>query len=843
MLFIPASIVAQPLVCPLVNADMTPTCIEACIICNIDGYTGTHESEVNGDLPNDFCTFFVHNAQWIAFQAASENLTIQLTVHDCEINVGLEMAIYQSLDCENFQMVSNCLGGMGGIVGEGESGIFQNTVPLVVGQYYYLAMDGGMGDNCDWTLNVLQGSTELAPLNPVDEIIGNDTFCTNIQETYSIIPAFGATSYKWYVDGILVDSSANTSFSYIFPLSGTYNICVAPSNVCSTAPPSCLTIRVGDNVFTEIKDTICQGEIYNFHGLELTTSGRYTEELNTINGCDSTIILELVVHPQIIDTFSTILCNGDTIFTFMHTITEAGSYIDTFNTNIRCSRLTVFIIKSALSFVETRSVDLCDGDTLFTQQHVITMAGTYIDSLSSIEKCDSLIKYEVKILETKINEIVISLCEGDPININGNIYTQDTSFRLNLLSSAGCDSIVNYNISFKPKTRDSLNIELCQDDVVMINSIEISEAGVYTDTLINAQGCDSILTIIASEQICMIDWKQWTDQIDCFGQNTGQISITVQNGKLPIICSIVNTINGITKTDSLFNFTDTITFLSLPSGPYNIRLTDQNGNDTLTIVNILERPKLSVLATISNFNGYGVSCHNYNDGFITLDINGGTPPYNLKWSTGSADTLLSDLYAGNYEGLITDSLSCIQNISYQLKEPDSLYLRLAISENDCEQNASLSLVNPNGGVPPYTLSINGTELGGDGNGITLQPGQYNIIVLDNNGCEITDDFSLENAIDCEVLIPNIFSPNGNGTNDYFSVFVSEKFSGSFQSLKIFDRWGNLLYSLNEFMPNENLWDGTFLGKTVEQGVYTYLIEYTIEEKGKKVISGDVTIVR
>jgi large repetitive protein len=204
---------------------------------------------------------------------------------------------------------------------------------------------------------------------------------------------------------------------------------------------------------------------------------------------------------------------------------------------------------------------------------------------------------------------------------------------------------------------------------------------------------------------------------------------------------------------------------------------------------------------------------------------------------------LSNLYAGKYEGQIADNLSCIQNISYQLKERDSLFLRLAITENDCVQNANLNLVNPNGGVPPYSISINGIPFGEEAEGITLQPGQYNVIVLDNNGCEITDDFSLENAIECDVIIPNIISPNSNSPNGYFSVFVSENFNGTFESLKIYDRWGNLVYILDEFMPNEKLWDGTFHGKAVEQGVYTYIIEYIVNEIGSKVISGDVTVIR
>ncbi|MFM2394131.1 MAG: hypothetical protein RLZZ546_2113, partial [Bacteroidota bacterium] len=587
---------------------------------------------------------------------------------------------------------------------------------------------------------------------------------------------------------------------------------------------------------------LCEGDTLFTNQHAITTSGTYIDSFTTAQGCDSLIVF-IVKTVGYSETKSIELCEGDALFTNQHVITKTGTYIDSFTTAQGCDSLIVFVVNSAVAYLETKSVELCKGDTLFTFQHVITLAGTYIDSLSSKEKCDSLIRYEVIILDTKTTKIEMIHCEGDPFIINGEIYTQDTSFNINLLSNSGCDSIVNYKLSFKPNTKASINIELCKDDVIIINSIEIDEAGVYTDTLINGQGCDSILTIIITEKICIIDWKLSTDAVDCFGQSTGKIFIKAQSGELPIVCQIENTKAGINRVDSLLNFSDSLTFNNLPSGTYNIQLKDKNGNESNRIANIGERPKLSVMATISNFNGYGVSCHNNNDGFITLAINGGTPPYQVKWTTGAADTLLSNLYAGKYEGLISDRLNCIQNISYQLKEPDSLYLRLAITENDCVQNANLSLVNPNGGVPPYIISINGKELGGEAQEITLQPGQYNILVLDNNGCEITDNFNLENAFDCNVIIPNIIYPNSNNNNSFFSVFVSDKFNGSFQSLKIYDRWGNMVYTLDEFTPNEKLWDGTFLGKTVEQGVYTYIVEYTINTVGRKVISGDVTVVR
>ena len=171
---------AQPIPCED-PVEMTPTCLEACIICDIDGFIGRHESSVAGEAPTDFCTFTVHNAQWIAFQAGSPNLSIQMAVSNCVTGFGLEMAIYEAIGCQDFKLKSNCFGGMTGTIQEGMSGTITTTDPLVIGQYYYLVMDGAGGDNCDWTLTVLDGSTQVDPLNTSGAIIGDFSTCTSLE--------------------------------------------------------------------------------------------------------------------------------------------------------------------------------------------------------------------------------------------------------------------------------------------------------------------------------------------------------------------------------------------------------------------------------------------------------------------------------------------------------------------------------------------------------------------------------------------------------------------------------------------------------------------------------------
>jgi hypothetical protein len=120
---------------------------------------------------------------------------------------------------------------------------------------------------------------------------------------------------------------------------------------------------------------------------------------------------------------------------------------------------------------------------------------------------------------------------------------------------------------------------------------------------------------------------------------------------------------------------------------------------------------------------------------------------------------------------------------------------LQISEASCGVSDRLISVYIDGGVPPYMQIVNGNILPDPAVVPVLEPGQYVINISDDNECRILEEFILNEAVECDIYIPNVFSPDGNGFNDFFGIFVSGDFSGSFQSLKIYDRWGNLVFRL------------------------------------------------
>ncbi|MFT5822844.1 MAG: gliding motility-associated-like protein [Crocinitomix sp.] len=89
-----------------------------------------------------------------------------------------------------------------------------------------------------------------------------------------------------------------------------------------------------------------------------------------------------------------------------------------------------------------------------------------------------------------------------------------------------------------------------------------------------------------------------------------------------------------------------------------------------------------------------------------------------------------------------------------------------------------------------------------------------------------------------IHVPNAFSPNGDGVNDELTLFVGDDVE--LLDFIIYDRWGNLLFRTSD---NLTLWDGTYKGKLLNTGVYTYYLQYSEDEVGQQVLTGNITLMQ
>jgi hypothetical protein len=121
-----------------------------------------------------------------------------------------------------------------------------------------------------------------------------------------------------------------------------------------------------------------------------------------------------------------------------------------------------------------------------------------------------------------------------------------------------------------------------------------------------------------------------------------------------------------------------------------------------------------------------------------------------------------------------------------------------------------------------------------------EPGIYWVAATTpGSNCQSID--SIEVRSNCYINIPNAFSPDGDGMNDYF--IPRELLSSGVTkfSMQLFNRWGEMIYSTEQL--DGRGWDGRYNGKPQPMGVYVYHIDATFLNGYRKVYTGNVTLVR
>ncbi|MDH3709592.1 MAG: PKD domain-containing protein [Cyclobacteriaceae bacterium] len=138
---------------------------------------------------------------------------------------------------------------------------------------------------------------------------------------------------------------------------------------------------------------------------------------------------------------------------------------------------------------------------------------------------------------------------------------------------------------------------------------------------------------------------------------------------------------------------------------------------------------------------------------------------------------------------------------------------------------------------------------GDGNTSTeFEPthryeraGEYDVTLIATNQYGCNDTLTIEKAVFADdggkFLIPNTFTPNGDGKND---VFVPEVFGVVNFHMEIYDRWGELLFVTDD---QNNGWDGYYKGRLSTQDVYVYKLKMKFLSGNSVVRTGDVTLLR
>jgi len=253
------------------------------------------------------------------------------------------------------------------------------------------------------------------------------------------------------------------------------------------------------------------------------------------------------------------------------------------------------------------------------------------------------------------------------------------------------------------------------------------QSGNYQVLVTDFNNCQKILNITINQPEPILVTNQ-LNNIKCNGNFDGKIDLTVIGGIEPYKYAWNN---GETTQD----------IYSLQSGNYNVLITDFNNcqknlNFELTQPDILE----------TNFISENIKCNGDLTGIINLNVIGGTQPYNFLWNTGQTIQNLQNISAGSYNVTISDLNNCLNELSFELTQPEPLITNHNSENITCNGgfNGKIDLTVI-GGIQPYNYEWNNGESTEDLN--NLYAGIYNLIITDFNNCKKTFEIELTQPLD------------------------------------------------------------------------------------------------
>jgi hypothetical protein len=274
---------------------------------------------------------------------------------------------------------------------------------------------------------------------------------------------------------------------------GTYYDTVQTAGGCDSIIT--LNLTVSPAFAGSTAQTICAGSSFVFGGIARTTSGAYTNTVQTASGCDSIVTLNLTVNPNSATSISRSICQGSSFVFGTQTLTTGGTYSDTVPNAAGCD--SVVTLNLTVNPVSATSISrsICQGSSFVFGTQTLTAAGTYYNTVPNVAGCDSVVTLNLTVNPVLTSSISRSICQGSSFVFGTQTLTTGGTYYDTVPNAAGCDSVVTLNLTVNPVSASSISSSICQGSSFVFGTQTLTSDGIYTDTVPNAAGCDSVVTL------------------------------------------------------------------------------------------------------------------------------------------------------------------------------------------------------------------------------------------------------------------------------------------------------------------------------------------------------------
>jgi len=629
----------------------------------------------------------------------------------------------------------------------------------------------------------------------------NGTPCKDSVRLAGVKTSITSIKYQWYKDGVAILGA--TAYDYVIPpdQEGTYQLRAFDGNDCELSNAFKYQL---DKAISFIDTILCEGQPINVAGNQIDKEGFYTIVAKRMNGCDSTIYLDLqyaksletfvdstvcigtvikigskefpdpgqyeillqssygcdslvnlkIVHVDFFESnFDTTICQGKFVIIENDTLSQTGSYIYNYMGMDGCDSMVTINLNIRSSDFIFDEHSICEGDTFYFRGIPYFLEGIYDYWDLNQFGCDSLTRLVIRINKNIVQTIDTTICAGDFLIIDNQQFDKSGNFMIPLTTNLGCDSIVQLNLTVLPSVLNSVDTIICETEVLQMWGRTFNQAGIYEFTQKDGAGCDEKFYLkldIEPAYIYQLDTTICQGNMVSYRGNsysqTGDYELKTPSA---IGCDSIFRLK--LQVAPISNISIDTIICSGEVLNFHDQVIDQSGSyifleksmyecDSTIEVNLIIAPPLVLNGQVTE-----IKCDGQSDGKIKLNLSGGLPPYKILWKHGVTDSLLDFLAPGEYMAQMADQLGCSTTQTFIIQKPECFCFDFVKDDLFCfGEKGKLNILHQSGGLGPLEYFLNGQKIQLDRNTIpNLKPDVYNLRILDQNGCPYDHQFEIE----------------------------------------------------------------------------------------------------
>jgi gliding motility-associated-like protein len=602
-------------------------------------------------------------------------------------------------DAPNYPGATYVWSGPGGWnPGNVEDPIRPSTTPAMSGTYsLYIVINGCTSGTSTRTVTI-----KPVPATPAFTV--TSPVCTNENIVFTG-PTVANATYVWSGPGGWTASTQNpTRNTATLGMAGTYSLSVVVNGCTSLVATQNVIVNGPDIPVFSVNSSVCEGEPILFDASTITGA---TYVWSGPNGFTSNLEDPTITSP---------------------TAAAAGTY-SLYVVSNGCTSATAtnnIVINSIPQPDFTFNSPLCEGATLSLDAPTITNANYYWTAPGWTSNAEDTAitnvttsqsgNYSLYVIvngctsQTVSKPITVNAIPATPAITSNSPVCTGSSLNLNTATVAGATYAWSGPNSFTSSLEDPT-----------LSPTTNAMAGNYNLYLV-VNGCTSATAtypvVVNSAPVLSTTHTN----VNCPGDINGTGSASVISGGIAPFSFAWNTVPPQLTANAT----------NLSPGTYIIGVSDSIGCtdlDTVIVTTLSSQPNIQGLVT-------NESCLGLNNGSINLTITGGSPPFNYAWSNTQTTEDIASLSPNNYSVTVTDQYQCDYTSSFVVTAGGDVNATQIVSNIACYGDLAGSItISPSGGLPPYSILVNGNPNGTQIN--NLPAGNYVVTVTDANGCRET----------------------------------------------------------------------------------------------------------